>query len=73
LFIVVGIIGFLFALGIGVYVIKNAQDLSVSTYRASGEAFGPKFWLWAYRITGIWAIGFSGFILYVIINSIFSS
>jgi hypothetical protein len=72
-FVVAGSIGFLFALGVGIYVFKNARGLSESIYRSSGQAFGPTFWLWTYRIIGIWAFGFAGFTLYTIINSIFFS
>ena len=73
MFVVAGSIGFLFALGVGIYILKNAQELSESTYRASGEIFGPGFHLWAYRIIGILFIGFSGFTLYAIINSLIFS
>jgi hypothetical protein len=73
LFIVLGSFGLLFALGVGIYLIRNAQNLSESTYHASGDALVPGFWLWAYRITGICFFGFSGFLLYIIFTSIFFS
>jgi hypothetical protein len=69
-FVVAGSIGFLFALGVGIYILKNARELSESTYHASGDALVPGFWLWVYRIVGIWAFGFAGFTLYAIINSL---
>jgi hypothetical protein len=71
--IILAIIIFLFALGAGIYIIKNASELSESTYHASGDAFVPIFWVWAYRIVGIWAIGLSLFILYTIIDTLFFS
>jgi hypothetical protein len=57
IFVVVGGLGFIFALVVGVYVLKNARELSESTHRASGEAFGTGLWLSTYRVTGILAIG----------------
>jgi hypothetical protein len=71
--VVAGVIGFLFALGAGIYVLKNAREMGETGYRASGEIFNLGFWIWIGRIAGILAIGLSGFMLYAIINSLFFS
>jgi hypothetical protein len=71
--IFIGILGFLFALGIGIYILKNARELSEPTFRASGEILGIGFWIWVYRIAGLWAIGLAIFILYMIFDTIFFS
>lgn len=60
MFVVAGSIGFLFALGVGIYILKNARELSESTYRASGE--DPRTWfsfagLSHYRNLGVWFCG----------------
>jgi hypothetical protein len=69
----VGVIGFLFSLGVGIYILKNARELGETGYRASGEAFGLGFWVWTGRIVGIWAIGLAVFILFMIFRTIFFS
>lgn len=60
-------IGFLFAVGIGTYFIKHARELSEGAY-----SIPPVFALWVYRLIGILTLGFSGFILYVIIRGLVS-
>lgn len=68
----IGAVSFVFAPGAGTYILKHAQELSESTYHASGEILGPGFHLWAYRIIGLLFVGFSGFIIYVLVDSILS-
>jgi hypothetical protein len=73
IFYVGGAFAFLFALGIGIYVIKNSKKFGERSFHSSGDAFNMSFWIWNYRVVGIWFIGFSVFILYMIFSSIFSS
>ena len=58
---------FFFALGIGVYVVKHARDLSQEQHFLP---LGLMLWIW--RIVSVWAFGFSGFVLYVIIRALLS-
>jgi hypothetical protein len=57
--------------GAGYYILKNASDLGESLFQSSGQAFNLRFHIWVLRFVAIWAFGFSGFILFILIASTF--
>jgi hypothetical protein len=70
MFYILGVFGVLFSSGIGLYIMKNARDISEDSYHDSGDAFGLGFWLWITRIWGIFAFGFAIFGLFVIFSAL---
>jgi hypothetical protein len=60
-----GFIVMLPLIGIGILIIKKAQNLADWAYRFS-DAISKSIYLWSYRFVGSWAIGFSFFLFYLI-------
>jgi len=73
MFYFLGVLAFLFGMGIAIYVIRNVHEIAKSTYHASGDAFNLNFWLRAYWFVIICAIAFSIFSLYGIFSTLFFS
>jgi hypothetical protein len=64
------VIGFLFSLGMGIYIIKNAREFGESLFHATPDIFNLSFYVWAIRFCGIWAIGMAIFCLFFISQTV---